>query len=635
MKAAYARGLMRSLPRRIQESVTRSARMMAVRQLVEVAPGSAVLLGICAVGAGVLPNIVRISLGVLIGQIPRVVASGFRSGTADHAMVITLAVAVLSYLGSLLIEPVRLSAADAAKVRVTYATQARLMDAVSWPAGVSHLEDSTVLNHLAAAQGQLMSYLPAGAAATLAQVIGTRLSGILACAVLAWFRPWLGALVLVIWLAIRRPMRKAVLAQVYAYGGKADIMRRAVYFRDLATKPLSAKEIRVFGLGSWAADRFRAHWRSGMRETWQVAAKFNVAVARLVGLVAGAYAVGVGTIALAVRAHEIGLAAVAVLLPTLFATASAGSVGWPDVNLEWMLSGQPSLGKLEARIRATTGPLAGEATPPQLNNEVRLERVSFRYPGAEAVVFDELDLVIPAGKATALVGANGVGKTTLVKLIARLIEPSSGRILVDGADLRQIDPRQWQRKVGVVFQDFTRFPFSVRDNVALGAVESMSDETGIAAATRLASADTFIKELPAGWSTVVSPKYCGGVELSGGQWQRVALARALFAVRHGATLLVLDEPTAWLDVEAEADFFDRFLEITKDLTTIVVSHRFSTVRRADHICVLDGGRLTEEGSHAELLALGGSYARMFQLQAARFIEPGSPAGVASGQDAPG
>jgi ATP-binding cassette subfamily B protein len=608
---------------------------MAVRDLVEVAPRSAVLLGICAVGAGVLPNVVRISFGVLIGQIPRLVATGFSSGSADHALVITLAVAVLSYLGSLLIEPVRLSAAYAAKVRVTYATQARLMDAVSGPTGISHLEDPTVLDHLAAAQGQLMSYFPADAGATLAQVIGTRLSGILACAVLAWFRPWLGALVLAIWLVVRRPMRRAVLAQVSAYGGKASIMRRAVYFRDLATKPLNAKEIRVFGLGNWAADRFRVHWQSGMRETWQVAARFNVSVARVAGLVAGAYAVGVGTIAYAVRAHEIGLAAVAVLLPTLFATAPAGSVGWPDVNLEWMLSGQPSVGKLEARVSAMAGPLVGEAPPPRLTSEVRLERVSFRYPGAKAAVFDELDLVIPAGKATALVGANGVGKTTLVKLIARLTEPSSGRVLVDGTDLQQIDPQQWQRKVSVVFQDFTRFPFSARENVGLGAVESMSDETGIVAATRLAGADKFIDQLPEGWSTVVAPQYSGGVELSGGQWQRMALARALFAVRHGATLLVLDEPTAWLDVEAEADFFDRFLEITKDLTTIVVSHRFSTVRRADHICVLDGGRLTEEGSHEELLARGGRYARMFQLQAARFIEPGSPARAASGQDVPG
>lgn len=609
------------MPDRLREIYADSGRIMAVKQITEIAPVNAAILGCCALASAVLPNIVRVSLGVMIGYVPVAAVDGFGS-TAGHAVIIALVVTLVSYLGSLLVEPVQLSAAKAAKVRLTYATQARLMKAVSEPTGVGHLENRAVLGHLAGAQGQLMSYFPADAPATLAQVIGIRLGGFIACAVLAWFRPWLGLVLLVVWLFVRRPMRKAVAAQVSAHGGKADVMRRAAYFRDLSTKPQAAKEIRVFGLGDWASDEFRSHWLAGMRETWQVARRLNVTVGKLMWLVAATYALGVGMITYAAYHREIGLGAVAVMLPTLFATAPTGSVSWADVGLEWMVSGLPSLRKLEGLIDGMAEPLAGRRSAPrELTGEIRLDGVYFRYPGAQADVFEGLDLVIPAGKATAFVGANGTGKTTLIKLVSRLLEPTSGRILVDGIDLREMDAREWQRRVGAVFQDFTRFPFSAAENIGVGAVEHLTDHDGVLAAARRAGAEAIVEELPDGWATVLAPQYTGGVDLSGGQWQRIALARALFAVRHGARLLILDEPTAWLDVEAEADFFNRFLEITGDLTTIIVSHRFSTVRKADHICVLDGGQLIEEGDHDILYALGGRYAEMFDMQAARFAEP--------------
>jgi ATP-binding cassette subfamily B protein len=241
-------------------------------------------------------------------------------------------------------------------------------------------------------------------------------------------------------------------------------------------------------------------------------------------------------------------------------------------------------------------------------------------------VFSELDLVIPAGSSTAIVGVNGSGKTTLVKLLSRLHDPTGGRISIDGVDLREFDAQQWQRRIGVVFQDFNHYPLSARDNVGFGSVEHLDDLAAISATAERAGVRDFVESLPGGWETVLSKEFTNGTELSGGQWQRIALARALFAARHAAGVLVLDEPTAWLDVRGEAAFYEQFLEMTRGLTTIVISHRFSTVRLADRILVVENGLVSESGSHDSLVAEGGTYAEMFRLQAARFVEENDPSG---------
>jgi ABC-type multidrug transport system fused ATPase/permease subunit len=225
------------------------------------------------------------------------------------------------------------------------------------------------------------------------------------------------------------------------------------------------------------------------------------------------------------------------------------------------------------------------------------------------VVFDGLDLTVPAGSSLAVVGQNGAGKTTLAKLLCRLYDPDSGSIQVDGTDLRDLDVDAWRTRVTAVFQDFLKLELPLRDNVApAGASE---------ADIRAALADAGAADL-AELDTRLATGYDDGTDLSGGQWQRVALARALCAVRQGAGLVLLDEPTAQLDVRGEAAIFDRILTATRDVTTILISHRFSTVRHADRICVLEHGRVVELGSHDELMALGGRYRTMFDLQAKRF-----------------
>jgi ABC-type multidrug transport system fused ATPase/permease subunit len=239
-----------------------------------------------------------------------------------------------------------------------------------------------------------------------------------------------------------------------------------------------------------------------------------------------------------------------------------------------------------------------------------IRNLSFRYQGSERQIFDGLDLTVPAGASLAIVGQNGAGKTTLAKLLCRLYDPDRGAIEIDGTDLRTIDVDAWRGRLAAVFQDFLRLDLSLRDNVDPAGRASDDD---VRAALAAAGADQL-----ADLDTPLAKGYLGGTDLSGGQWQRVALARALCAVRRGAGLVLLDEPTAQLDVRGEAAVFDRVLAETRSVTTILISHRFSTVRHADRICVLEHGKVIEIGTHEELMALGGRYRTMFDLQAKRF-----------------
>jgi ABC-type multidrug transport system fused ATPase/permease subunit len=244
--------------------------------------------------------------------------------------------------------------------------------------------------------------------------------------------------------------------------------------------------------------------------------------------------------------------------------------------------------------------------------EIRFRNLSFAYPRTDALVLDGFDLTIPAGSSLAIVGQNGAGKTTLAKLLCRLYDPQSGSIEIDGIDLRELDLDAWRSRVAAVFQDFIHFELPLRDNVSPSG--SAPDNVIQAALAEAGAADL------AGLDTVLARGYEGGTELSGGQWQRIALARALCAVKLGAGIVLLDEPTAQLDVRGEAEIFERILAATRHATTILISHRFSTVRHADRICVLEQGKVVELGTHDELMAAGGRYHTMFELQASRFGE---------------
>ena len=373
--------------------------------------------------------------------------------------------------------------------------------------------------------------------------------------------------------------------------------RDADYAYRLAVDPPAAKELRLFGLVGWTVERFIERRRRLFRLQYAATRLREKSVLWCLLVVLAANAVVFVTLAYDATHGHLSLGRLVV-----FAQGAVGASMIAFGGLNWVLDGAAAPVTAVLRLEAAMAPTgmlrAGTRTATGMPvRDIRLHDVRFSYPHTPQTVLDGVELTIPAGSSLAIVGVNGAGKTT------------GGRIEVDGVDMRDLDVDGWRRQVTAVFQDFVRFELSLRENVAPAG----ASDDDIRAALTLAGADRL-----ADLDTPLTKGYPGGTDLSGGQWQRVALARALCAVRTGARLVLLDEPTAQLDVRGEAAIFEQLLAATRDVTTILVSHRFSTVRHADRICVLEHGRVVELGSHDELIALGGRYRTMFELQAKRF-----------------
>jgi ATP-binding cassette subfamily B protein len=306
-------------------------------------------------------------------------------------------------------------------------------------------------------------------------------------------------------------------------------------------------------------------------------------------------------------------------------TFLAGAIQQASSNIEQMFSTVAAIGDqalfltdllafFEMKPTIRSKPNALPAPRPILRG-VEFRDVSFSYPGNSRLVLDRINFRLHTGERLALIGENGQGKTTIVKLVTRLYDPTEGQILLDGIDLREYDLEDLHREIGVIFQDFMRYEMTARENIAVGRVENIDDLELLQSAARKSLADHTIERLPQGYEQMLGRRFEQGVDLSGGEWQKVALARAYL---RDAQLLILDEPTAALDARSEYEVFQRFSELTAGKMALFISHRFSTVRSADRILVLENGKIAEEGTHDQLARLGGRYAEMFEMQASSY-----------------
>ncbi|HEV7590960.1 MAG TPA: ATP-binding cassette domain-containing protein, partial [Longimicrobium sp.] len=367
--------------------------------------------------------------------------------------------------------------------------------------------------------------------------------------------------------------------------------------------------------------RYGEAWLDALGVMWESRRTSRALTAATAVALAVAHAAVLGALGWAATHGQLEAATLLVFVQAAIATVDLGIIGDPQFILIQSLAVAERVasvrdGAASSALRA--GGAAPAISPARGKVAVSLEGVRFTYRGRQEPTLDGLDLEVPAGQSLAIVGENGAGKSTLIKLLCGLYEPDGGRITLDGG----ASPLQSRGRVGVIFQDFVRYPLPLRENVGFGHLPLMGDAHALDGALRDAGGGELPSRLPKGWDTTLAREYQDGADLSGGQWQRVALARALVAVRGGAGLLILDEPTAALDVRAETELFERFLELTRDVTTILVSHRLSSVRHADRIVVIEGGRVAEDGTHASLLRAGGLYARMYSLQAERFaVDP--------------
>jgi ABC-type multidrug transport system fused ATPase/permease subunit len=552
---------------------------------------------------GVLPALFGVAMGVLVGAVTR--GDGLGAPLTFTAIVFIL----LQVLG-----PIHQAMSASLGERTSAWLHDRLAEACVGPPGIGHLEDPGLAGDLTVARDfdlgitgpplwLSMDFIASG----LVDLIGG-----LACAiVLASFHWWAALLLAGAWLATHWLLRESSIWQDRNTEEVRAAQRDSDYAYRLAVDPPASKELRLFGLGGWTVDRFVGH-RTRLHVLQYEATRLRERpLAWSILLVIGANVVVFSSLAYAVAGGTLDLGALVV-----YGTSAVGISMIAFGGLNWALDGVAAPVAAVLRLApgmARAGALRdGARTAHGLPaREIRFRGVSFAYPGGADSVLDGFDVSIPAGSSLAIVGQNGAGKTTLAKLLCRLYDPQAGAIEVDGVDLRALDIDSWRTRLTAVFQDFIRFERPLRDNVAPRGAPDQAVIAALAAAGATGLADL---------GTVLARGYDNGTDLSGGQWQRIALARALCAVEGGAGVVLLDEPTAQLDVRGEAEIFDRVLAATRHCTTILISHRFSTVRHADRICVLERGKLVELGTHDELMALGGRYRTMFDLQARRFGE---------------
>src|SRR5215471_1853125 len=575
--------------------------------LPKAAPGLALGWWLVLLLRGALPAAFAIAMGVLVGAVQR-----------GQPLTGPLALVGAIFILLQVLSPIHQSCSSNLGDRTAAWLYDRLTEACVRPAGMGHLEDPKLTGDLTVARefdlgmtGPPLAISMDFIASGLVEMIG----GIASALILARYSWWAPVLLAGAWAATHWLLRESAVWRDRNTEEVRGAQRDADYAYRLAVDPPASKELRLFGLAGWTIERFVAR-RTRLHELQYAATRLRERpLMWSLLLVVGANIAVFWALASGAANGRITLGEAVVYMQSAVGVSMIAFGGF-----SWALDGSAapvaSVLRLQSAMRpAGALPSGSRAVDAKRAHEIRLRDVTFAYPtGAGAPVLEHFDLTIPAGSSLAIVGQNGAGKTTIAKLLCRLYDPQSGRIEIAGVDLREFDPASWRARIAAVFQDFIRLELPLRDNVApRGAPdEVVRAALESAGAANLASLDT-----------VLARGYSGGTDLSGGQWQRVALARALAAVRLGAGLVLLDEPTAQLDVRGEAEIFERVLAATRSCTTILISHRFSTVRHVDRTAVVEHGAVVELGSHEELMGLRGRYWTMFSLQAKRFAE-GTP-----------
>jgi ATP-binding cassette subfamily B protein len=500
---------------------------------------------------------------------------------------------------------------------VTVALEAHVATLQATTATIAHQERPAYLDRLSVLRNQVfvLDHLYVSLFSTCGWILRLAVT----VALLMSIHPGLGLLALLAFPAVTTASwRPAVERIAEERGAQADRLARHLFVT--ATTAAAGKEVRVTGIGERLLRERRAAW-----ERWYgpvSAARWGSALWHMAAwaLFGAGYVGAVGFVVLTRRpAAEVLLVLAAGARLSAYVGATVGEIGF--LRGIW-LDGSRRLAWLEDYAAGLAAD-ADQPVPARLAEGIRLEHVSFAYPGTERLVLDDVDLRLPAGAVVAVVGENGAGKSTLVKLLCKLYEPGAGRILIDGVPLARMDAGAWRQQAAGAFQDFFRFELRAAHAIGLGDLPRLDDRPAVAAAVERAGAGDVIGKLPAGVETQLGPTWPGGTDVSFGQWQKLALARGF--MRERPLLLVLDEPTAALDAETEHALFERYAAAARapdrDGTgriTLLVSHRFSTVRMADLIVVLDGARVAEVGSHEALLARAGLYADLYRIQAAAY-----------------
>ena len=549
---------------------------------------------------GALPAVFAIAMGVLVGAVQR-----------GRPLVVPLAFAGAVFIVLQVLVPVHQAVSANLGDRTAAWLYDRLTEACLRPPGMGHLENPALASDLVVARDFDLGITGPPLYIDMDFIAGglVEMIGGFACALVLFGYTWWAPIVLAgAWVFTHWFLRESGVWFDRNTEPVRAARRDAEYAYRLAVDPAPAKELRLFGLADWTLERFISR-RTLLHRLQYDATRLRekpLAWSTLIVIAANLFVFAM--LARDATAGRLSLGALVVFAQSAIGVSmiAFGGLNW---SLDSASAPVAAVLRLEPAMASAGALRPGRRTALGMPaREIRFRDVSFAYPGG-APVLEHFDLVIPAGSSMAIVGQNGAGKTTLAKLLCRLYDPQAGAIEVDGVNLRELSIEAWRERLTAVFQDFIRFELPLRDNVAPNGApdETIYAALEAAGAARLARLDT-----------VLARGYDDGTDLSGGQWQRVALARALSAVARGAGLVLLDEPTAQLDVRGEAEIFERILRATRQCTTILISHRFSTVRIADRIIVLEGGRIREQGTHGQLIEQGGRYADLFEMQASNY-----------------